>query len=64
VRAHRSPESVPVTDAEGRYAFLGVPPGTYRLRTWHELFGEKSQPVTIPPTGAARADVLLTLLDG
>lgn len=53
-----------VTDAEGRYAFPGVPPGTYRLRTWHELFGEKSQPVTIPASGAARADVQLTLLDG
>lgn len=52
-----------VTDAEGRYAFPGVPPGTYRLRTWHELFGEKSQPVTVPASGATRADVLLSLRD-
>ena len=53
-----------VTDAEGRYAFPGVPPGTYRLRTWHELFGEKSQPLTVPPTGTVRGDVTLSLLVG
>lgn len=53
-----------VTDAEGRYAFPGVPPGPYRLKAWHELFGEKSQPVTVPASGPAKADVTLTLLDG
>jgi plastocyanin len=52
-----------VTDAEGRFSFPGVPPGTYRLKTWHELFGEKSQPVTVPASGAAKADVTLSLLD-
>jgi plastocyanin len=52
-----------VTDREGRFAFPLVPPGTYRLKTWHELFGEKSQPVTVPSSGAAKADVTLSLLD-
>ncbi len=52
-----------VTDAGGRYAFPGVPPGSYRLRVWHELLGEKSQPVTVPASGAARGDVVLSLLD-
>jgi plastocyanin len=52
-----------VTDAEGRFSFPGVPPGTYRLKTWHELFGEKLQPVTVPASGAAKADVTLSLLD-
>src|ERR1019366_4714373 len=52
-----------VTDAEGRFSFPRVPPGTYRLRTWHELFGEKSQPVTVASSGAAKADVTLSLLD-
>jgi plastocyanin len=52
-----------VTNADGRYAFPGVPPGAYRLRTWHELFGEKSQPVTVSASGSAVADVTLSLLD-
>jgi plastocyanin len=52
-----------VTDAEGRFAFPGVPPGAYGLKVWHELFGEKSRPVTVPATGAAQADVALSLLD-
>ena len=52
-----------VTDVEGRFSFPGVPPGSYRLRTWHELFGEKSQPVTVAVSGAAKADVTLSLLD-
>jgi plastocyanin len=52
-----------VTGAEGRFSFPLVPPGTYRLKTWHELFGEKTQPVTVPASGAAKADVTLSLLD-
>jgi plastocyanin len=52
-----------VTDKEGRFAFPSVPPGSYRLRTWHELFGEKSQPVSVPASGVAKADVTLSLLD-
>jgi len=52
-----------VTDKEGRFTFPSAPPGSYRLRTWHELFGEKSQPVTVPASGAAKADVTLSLLD-
>ena len=52
-----------VTDKEGRFAFPSVPQGAYRLRTWHELFGEKSQPVTVPASGAAKAEVTLSLLD-
>jgi plastocyanin len=52
-----------VTDAEGRFSFPGVPSGAYRLRTWHELFGEKSQPATVAAAGATKVDVTLSLLD-
>ncbi|HTS01485.1 MAG TPA: carboxypeptidase regulatory-like domain-containing protein [Thermoanaerobaculia bacterium] len=50
-----------VTDREGRFAFRGVAPGTYRLHAWHELLGEKVQPVVVPASGVARADVTLSL---
>ncbi|MBW8005619.1 MAG: hypothetical protein FVQ06_07540 [candidate division NC10 bacterium] len=37
-----------VTDSRGRFSLIGVPPGTYRLRVWHELLGTLTRPVTIP----------------
>lgn len=52
-----------VTGREGRFAFRGVAPGTYRLHAWHELFGEKVQAVAVPANGVARADVTLSLAD-
>ncbi len=36
-----------VTAADGAFAMNGLPPGTYRIDAWHELFGEQSQSVTI-----------------
>jgi plastocyanin len=52
-----------VTDREGRFAFPGVAPGTYRLHAWHELLGEKVQSVVVPASGVAKADVTLSLAD-
>ena len=52
-----------VTDKEGRFAFPGVAPGTYRLHAWHELLGEKVQSVVVPENGVAKADVTLSLAD-
>ncbi|MFQ5803715.1 MAG: carboxypeptidase regulatory-like domain-containing protein [Candidatus Methylomirabilales bacterium] len=37
-----------VTDSQGRFALTDIPPGTYRLRVWHELLGTISRPVTVP----------------
>jgi plastocyanin len=36
-----------VTDTGGRFSIPRVPPGTYRLRTWHEQFGEQMQTVVV-----------------
>ena len=38
-----------VTDASGSYRIPGVPPGTYRLRFWHERLGSREHPVTFRP---------------
>ncbi len=42
-----------VTDARGRFAIAGVPPGRYTAIAWHERLGERIGAVTVPPGGAA-----------
>lgn len=36
-----------VSDEEGRFSWPQVPPGTYVIQAWHELFGETSQQITL-----------------
>jgi hypothetical protein len=42
-----------VTDARGRFAIPGVPPGTWTAIAWHERLGERIGAVKVPPEGAA-----------
>jgi plastocyanin len=35
------------TGVDGRFEITGLPAGKYTLTAWHELFGRKSQPLTI-----------------
>jgi hypothetical protein len=36
-----------VTDAAGRFAIEGVPPGTYTVAVWHERLGTRAQEVVV-----------------
>lgn len=47
-----------VTDAQGHYAFEGVPAGTWRLTVWHERLGTTVRDVTVGPA-ATTEDVAL-----
>ncbi len=40
-----------VTERSGGYRISGVPPGTYRLRFWHERLGVREEPVVIRSGG-------------
>jgi plastocyanin len=46
-----------VTDAYGAYDIRDLPPGTYRLRVWHEGLGTQEQPLTITGGQSATVDV-------
>ncbi len=41
-----------VSNADGSFAILNVPPGKYTLHAWHEKMGEQTTEVTVTGTGA------------
>ncbi len=48
-------------DAKGRFAIKDVPPGTYKLRGWHERLPSRVVDVVVPPSGDVQVDVVLGL---
>jgi hypothetical protein len=42
-----------VTDAAGRFALEGLPPGTYTVEAWHESLGTRSAEVTVTADGTS-----------
>lgn len=44
------------TDDAGAFSIGDVPPGTYKVKVWHEAFGEQVQTVTVPAKGKVTAD--------
>lgn len=36
-----------VTDGSGSFLITDIPPGTYKLKAWHETLGEQTQQVTV-----------------
>jgi plastocyanin len=48
-------------DVRGRYQIRDVPPGTYRVRAWHERLPSRTLSVTVPAEGEVHVDFLLGL---
>ncbi len=46
-----------ISGADGTFTLDGVPPGTYKVKIWHELLGEKEMSVTVEANGSATLDV-------
>jgi plastocyanin len=47
------------TDAKGGYSIPNVPPGTYKLKAWHERLPSLVKEVTVPETGQVKVDFTL-----
>ncbi|MEO8427159.1 MAG: carboxypeptidase regulatory-like domain-containing protein [Verrucomicrobiota bacterium] len=48
-----------VTDAKGKYTITNIPPGTYKLKAWHERLPSQVQEITVPEQGEAKVDFTL-----
>lgn len=50
-----------VTDDNGGFKIPNVPPGTYKLKAWHERLPADELEITVPADGAVKADFTLTI---
>ena len=44
------------TDDKGNYSITNVPPGTYKLKAWHERLPVQEKEITVPKEGSVTAD--------
>ena len=47
------------TNEKGGYKILNVPPGTYKLKAWHERLPSQTKEITVPETGMIKMDFVL-----
>lgn len=47
------------TDKDGRYKLENVPPGTYKIKAWHERMPPDLQEITVPNEGEVKVDFVL-----
>jgi plastocyanin len=48
-----------VADGAGRYTISNVPPGTYKLKAWHERLPSQTQEITVPAEGEVKVNFTL-----
>ena len=53
-----------VTDVYGDYLINDIPPGSYRLKVWHETLGVQEKPVEVKAGGSHTVDFLLSSKPG
>lgn len=51
------------TDNKGRYVLRDVPPGTYKLKAWHERLPPQTKEITVTDSGDTKADFSLGIKD-
>jgi plastocyanin len=47
------------TDEGGNYKISNVPPGTYKLKAWHERLPAEEREITVPTNGEAKVNFVL-----
>lgn len=47
------------TDEDGNYRIPDVPPGTYKLKAWHERLPASEQEITVPTNGEVKVNFVL-----
>ena len=53
-----------ITDLYGEYDIRDIPPGTYKLKVWHETLGVQEKPVEVRSGAVTKVDFLLPLAQG
>ena len=50
-----------MTDADGHFTISNVPPGTYKLKAWHERLPADEREIIVPAGGVTNVDFTLTI---
>jgi len=50
-----------MADADGKFTITNVPPGTYKLKAWHERLPADEKEVVVPATGVVKTDFVVTI---
>lgn len=48
-----------VADSSGKFVITNIPPGTYRLKAWHERLPSQTQEITVPEDGEVKVNFTL-----